>query len=289
MSVQLSYSSSNLLLGCEQRYSHYKVMSTSKDIDFEENYKAFNIGKAFHWILEVSEHRKPESISSLLGTARVDFDLEDSDVALVHAMVLKYLRGTKGDGLSVVKCEYKIDHPEIIGFIDLISKYDDGRWLIADLKTSAAVYPTTVKKLALDRQLSLYAYFAPEIAKVYGLDMDKFLGCAYRVTTKPRLKQKRDETYNEYVLRLADRANFHDFRIPIELMRPQAAFDTHMRLHKRALELHAGEEPLKNYNYCDSYFRPCEYWSHCHGKCFSEVEIEDHAFRETLPIPDELN
>jgi len=277
MSLTLSYSSSNLLLGCEQRYAHYKVLKTEKDPDFEDNYTAFNIGKAFHYILEMSLHKKPESIAPLLETVKEDYMLTDDQVALVHGMVLKYLRGTKDDGLECVHCEFEIKHEVLYGFIDLISKDAEGNWIIFDLKTASAIYDTTIKKLPQNIQLNLYAYFAPEIALNLGLDLDKFQGCGYRVVTKPRIKRKKTEGYNDYVLRVADSAKFHDYFVPINNMKPDQVFKRHTQLHSRAMELHEGAEPRKNFNYCDSYFRPCEYWSQCHGKCYSEIEVIDRA------------
>ena len=117
-----------------------------------------------------------------------------------------------------------------------------------------------------------------EIAKDLGLDPKKFKGCRYRVVTKPKLKFKATESHSDYVLRIASSAKYHDYVVPIEVMRPSEIFEEHKALHKLALSLHKKKvKPRKNYNYCDSYFRNCEYWSQCHGKCASEISVEDRA------------
>lgn len=276
--LTLSYSSSNLILGCEQKYTYYKVDKVDKDIDAEDSTTAFDIGKAFHQILEDSNHRKPKSITEELAKCTEEYNLDEQSVALVHAMVLRYLRGTKGNGFEVVKCELKIQNEHLLGFIDLISKREDGGWVIADLKTAKTFYPTTRNALAMNVQLNLYSYFVPEIAEALNLEVDKFLGTSYRVTTKPGLKRRKTESYEEYVLRLTEAAKFYDCFIPKEELRPEQFYMQHVRLYETAIELHRGErKPIKNFNHCSSYFRPCEYWSRCHGKCFTEIEVIDNA------------
>lgn len=276
--LTLSHSSSNLILGCEQKYVYYKVDKVDKDIDAEDSTTAFDIGKAFHKILEDSNHQKPKAITEDLKACAEEFNLDETQVALVHGMVLRYLRGTKGNGFKVVKCELKVEDPYVLGFIDLISKREDGSWVIADLKTAKSFYPTTRNALPRNRQLNLYSYFVPEIAKALNLEVDKFMGISYRVTTKPGLKQKKKETYEEYVLRIADSAKFYDCFVPKDQLRPEQFYQQHVRLYQIAQDLHSGKRPpIRNYNYCDSYFRPCEYWSRCHGRCFTEIEVEDRG------------
>ena len=45
-----------LFRSCQQRYWHKKVGQTPFDSDFAEEYEAFNLGKAFHHVLENSGH-----------------------------------------------------------------------------------------------------------------------------------------------------------------------------------------------------------------------------------------
>ena len=112
-------------------------MEIDKDAAKRDN-SHFAIGSSFHYILEVSNHEKPEKIGALLEYCVQNEGLKEEDTALVHSMVLQYLRLRKDSGWIAVKCEHEIKHPEIIGFIDLIEKREDGSWCISDMKTASA-------------------------------------------------------------------------------------------------------------------------------------------------------
>lgn len=273
--TRLSYSSASLLRGCETRYYHYKVAKTKRDPDSPEDTDAFIIGKSFHHILEMSKHEKPEKIGHLLEECVKKFKLPEEDTGLVHAMVLKYLRLHKKTNLVAVACEWEIKHPIVTGFIDVIFKEKDSdKWWIADLKTSKTFYATIVSRLPKDRQLNLYAAFYREIAKDLKLDPDAFQGCRYRVTTKSEAKQKKLESYNDYVLRITEsNVKSYDVIVPIAKMAPKEVLKEHLRLHQISMLMRTGDYvPTQNFGNCETYFKPCEYWSKCHGECFSKLK-----------------
>lgn len=273
--IKLSYSSSNLLLGCTQKYWHYKVNKTAKDKDFNEDYTAFNIGKAFHYILEQSLHGKPDQVEDKLRYCKEAFNISDEESYLVYGMVLKYLMGSKLTRLKTICCELMIEHEVIFGFIDAIQVDLEGKWWITDLKTASSISESLQAKLPMDRQLSLYAFYAPEIATKLGLKLEDFGGCRYRVVTKPKLKFKAGETPEQYILRIKESAKFRDYVIPKEDMNPKGSYDLHNELHKLAKKLHTKKiKPVKNFNFCDQYFRTCEYFSQCHGRCVSDIKLE---------------
>lgn len=271
--TRLSYSSANLLRGCERRYFFYKVDGVDKDKDYSDNTEAFAIGKSFHHVLEMSLHKKPEKISALLQECIDNFDLEEDKVPLVHAMVLKYLRLHKTTNLETVACEYQIKDDIVNGFVDVIFKdKDSDDWYISDLKTSSRLSSTLLSRLPLDRQLNLYTYFSDQIAKEFNLDPNKFKGCRYRLTTKSSARMRASENYNDYVLRMADLIKTYDIIVPIDKMDPVAVYEEHKELFNRSMQLRNHMDiPKANYGYCDSYFKPCPYWSRCHGDCFSEM------------------
>jgi len=125
----LSHSSANSLLGCEQKYVHYKVLATKTDKDYEPS-TALAIGKAFHSIMEKSKHEKPGSISTELYRCEKDTDigLKEANFPLVHAMVLKYLRLHKSMNLNVLAVETELRTDWFLGYVDAImSDENDGR------------------------------------------------------------------------------------------------------------------------------------------------------------------
>lgn len=274
--TRLSYSSARLLQGCERRYWHYKVNNTSKDEDAQDDTRAFAVGKAFHYVLEKSKHLKPDKPVNDLEYCVGTMGLSEEDIPLVHAMLLKYLRLRKRQNFEALGIELEIKDDKTIGYIDLVERDNDsGLWWITDLKTAKTFWKTTISRLPSDRQLNLYASFAPMVAEMLGLSMDDFGGCRYRVTTKSTAKQRKGETYNDYVLRMADNnIKSYDVVVPKSVMRPLEVKMEHETLHRRSLEIRQKPESEvpQNFGYCENYFKPCPYWSKCHGGNFTDME-----------------
>lgn len=271
--TRLSYSSATLLQNCETRYYNYKIKKSEVDSDAAKRDNShFHIGTSFHYILEMSMHKKPNKIGELLEYCVQNFGLREEDTALVHAMVIQYLRLRKDSGFEAVACEYAIEHESIIGFVDLIERQKDGSFYISDLKTASSFYDSKISELAANQQLNLYCSFYKEIAKKYNLDPDKFMGARYLVAVKSKAKQRANESYNDFVMRLVDKklVKCVFVTIPKELMRIDAAREEHMSLYNRSLEIRAGGNPTKNLTYCNAFFKSCEYFSKCHGMEHSE-------------------
>lgn len=262
--TRLSYSSSTLLKNCSQKYFYHKVVGVAKDPDSSENEDAFNVGKCFHFVLEENGHTE-DRLEELLDKGCKAFEV-DSEKAMIHAMLLRYLQAHKKSGLTPVKCEFYIENKIFIGYIDVILTDDQGYWWIADLKTASRFSEITTARLTDDPQLNLYCSFADMLAKALNLDINKFMGARYRVTTKSSLTQKASESYNEFVIRTANNVKSYDIIIPKELMSPKETYKEFKKLHAKTMKLRSGKlKPEKNRSYCDSYFKPCEYWSQCHG------------------------
>lgn len=267
--TRLSYSSANLLKNCSQKYYYYKVLGIAKDVDYDDNQDALNIGKAFHWILEQTAHEDVNIVYNL-DIACEEFDVEHKK-PMIHAMLLKYLKLHKEVGLQCIQTEFQVSDNRFVGFIDAILADDKGNWWIADLKTAGRLSDTTIKRLHNDYQLNLYAFHIKSIADTLDLDESQFQGIRYRATTKSPLKKRKDETYKQFVIRLYQGITSHDVAIRKEHLDPDSAMHGHMLLHDYSMMLRKGEiKPAKNFGYCDAYFRPCEYWSQCHGKNFTE-------------------
>jgi len=218
-------------------------------------------------------HKKPKSIVKDLLYCVQELELREEDVCLVHAMVLKYLRLREKSDFEAVAVEYEIKDKEVIGYIDLIEKRPNGDWYISDLKTAATFYESKIAELSKDRQ-----------AKEYGLDVKKFKGCRYLVTTKSKAKKKAKESEAEFVMRLLESPALKTFAItiPKELMDISGVKDEHLRLRSRAVELFNGVAPEKNFTYCQAYFRPCEYFSQCHGMAYDEFMETNKIIVERL-------
>ena len=269
----LSHSSANLLLSCEQKYYHHKIARTSADPDYEDG-DALVVGKAFHHVLEVTNHKKPKSIRDHLEKYE---PLPDHYYNLVHAMLIKAYRIQKLIGLEVVACEVELATEQFLGYVDAIMKEKNGNWWIVDFKTAATFNYNTANLLHRDPQMSLYAFYRHLLAEIVGLDPDKFQGTRWRVVTKSKAKQRGDESDADFVKRLVDKSiKAFDIPIPYNMEAVAERGFLHSRLVTRAKKLADGDAtPIKNYGNCFAYFKPCKFFSQCHGQTFSEIESPD--------------
>lgn len=267
--TRLSYSSSTLLQNCSQRWWHYKVNKTPVDSDYVEDQTALVVGKIYHACLENTLHEglRVEDLSKYCE----DYNVKEL-MPLIHAMVLKYLKLHAASGLKVLACEIPIESDKFIGYVDAIMRDSANKWWIVDLKTAGMLDKTLTSRLHYDTQLNLYSSFTQDIADKLHLDVKNFGGARYRVTTKPRMARKAGESYYDYTKRLAKKVDSMDIVIPQGLMNPSNALDKHMSLWGLGEEIRSGKKlPTKNFSYCNSFFRPCPYWSKCYGEEFSTL------------------
>lgn len=272
----LSPSSFQLYQACGKKFWFKKVAKIPVDRDYDEDSTVFNVGKAFHRACEDSLHMPSTlAIDELAGICELH-DLDPQEyLPVVMAMLEQYEIVHVKSGLNVVACEFEIETDVFYGIADVILADKAGNWWIGDLKTAASFTPAQVSGLLSHPQLNLYAAHAPVIARHFNLDIEKFKGCRYRVTTKSKIKRKAAEPFKDYVARLGQSIKSMDFVLPFERMNSRAIYLE----HKSALKsIASGSEAAfkPNFGNCFSYYRPCEFWSQCNGgKCYSETgEIE---------------
>jgi len=267
---KLSYSSATLLQNCEQKYAHRKILETKIDKDSSDSTEAFDVGKAFHQVLEDTLHTRLDILKNVEASCK-KFKVVKHQ-AMIHAMVENYLDMHELSGLTCVLCELEISDQTTIGYIDAIMKDAAGFWWIVDLKTSARWNENILSRLPKDYQLNLYSNFADRFAGILDLELHKFRGCRYRVTTKSKANQKETESYDAFVKRLKRAVKVYDVVVPEDIMDVSGVAKIHQENYERSMKLRGGETPKKNLSYCESYFRPCEYFSNCHGKIFTEAK-----------------
>lgn len=270
----LSPSSMALFLACQRKYYLKKIAKLPADDDASEDTESFRVGKAFHKVLENRWH----DLIGLRLTEVVDvvksFDLDpDHHGPLIFAMLASYKKVHEKAGLIAVACEQVIDTPEFYGFVDVILQGPLG-WWIGDMKTASQYSQHLMPTLPTHPQLSLYAMHVPEIAQAIGLDPALYLGCRYRQTTKSKASKRTSESPTQFAARLMEGGSIasYDYVIPKEVMSLEGVWFTHK--HARGLATSGKEDWqfLPNYGNCLSYFRPCEMWSRCHGKRFSDLQ-----------------
>jgi hypothetical protein len=272
----LSHSSAQTLMTCEQRWVYYKVDGFPNDPDYEKA-DSLGLGSAFHKVLEDSKHEKPASIRAELEKCVLDPDvqLRKDDILLVHAMILKYLRLHKQMGFKVLAVETEVKTDSCILYVDAVMEDLQGFWWIVDLKTYKQL--PNVAMLSRDPQLTLYASHAALIAEIYQLDLKKFGGVRWRVVTKSAAKMQPKEDEATFVKRLVEKhVKAYDIPVPKETLDTEERLAIHTALYKRSLKL-AQSAPIRNYASCFNYYSPCQYWSRCYGKTYSEMQDFTHV------------
>ena len=262
---KLSISSLKTLQSCEAKYFFYKVANTPKDSDYEES-ESLGFGKAFHQVLELTKHTSWSQ--ELLVKACADHNVDLEQRMLLSFMLKKYVDYHLLSGIEVVKCELPIETSMTILYIDAIgiSKDATGKpygWWIIDLKTAGRHDENLLPQLSRDLQMNHYASFADDISiavpEIEGLP---FLGCRYRQAIKSKAGTAAG---------LEKGVKIIDIEIPASVLNVEEFKSLFSHVYDRALELHAGEAPRKNFSACFNYFSPCQYFSQCHGELFSKA------------------
>jgi len=269
--MRISYSSATLFQGCKRKF-WLKKKGAPIDFDASEDTTALRVGKCFHQILEDCNHDRGMMKAYTVKQAWEDNEIEsDTHKGLILGMCQKYLDLHELQGLTVIGCEMEIGDENVIGYIDAIMADKDGRWFIVDLKTAGRLNNSLLSRLERDVQLNLYTYYADQVAKQYGLDMAKFAGTRYRVTTKATIKCGARESLLDFSKRCKDRVESYDIFVPATSLIPEETWENVMSVREEAeevLELLEHKVP-QNRGYCEQYFKPCEWWSRCYGKPFT--------------------
>lgn len=256
--VKLSYSSMKTLQSCEQKYSHYKILGTKADPDYEES-DALGLGKAFHAVLERTLHQ--DFNDALIIEAMAEHNVDPSEKALLTVMLRKYVEFRKASGIKVIKCELPLGTSMYTGFIDYIA-VQGNKWYIGDLKTAGRHDENILPQLPLDPQLNLYANFADDLyIAVPSLKGKVFSGCLYSQIIKSKAQTHSGLEKGVKVIETV---------VPVESMNPELIWSLFNEVHNRAIELHKGEAPRKNLSACFNFYSSCPYFSQCHGKTFTD-------------------
>ena len=274
MERPLSYSSASLLLNCERKYYHHKIAQTPKDFDIDESTKAFDIGKAFHEVLEETLHEQVKFTDTLLKETVIKYNVEEEELR-IKGMLYKYFELHNALNLKCIACEIELKTEDFIGYVDVILlNPNTGGWWIADLKTASTIDTATLNGLTHNMQLNLYTHFVSEIAIQLNLKIKDFKGVRYRVTTKSRLKQKKGESDEDYTYRVFDNIKSIDVPVTASKLQVKDVWGSFKALHQRTLDMSNISETTQNFSYCNAYFKPCQFWSKCHGTNFTKSNIK---------------
>jgi hypothetical protein len=270
----LSYSSYSEYTACPRKYFYRKVAKFPIDSDASEDTEAFMIGKTFHKCLEDTKHDLTGYTFQQCVSVGAEFGVEDEDTLLmIFAMLSKYKLVHEKTKLKLVACEATVGTPTFYGVIDAVM-YDEnkeGFWIV-DLKTAGSWSENTLITASSHTQLNIYSRYADEVAAAVGLKDRVFLGCRLRVTTKSRLVKKKTESSSEYLARMSAGIRSLDIVIPRETMPVDRISKMHEEAADTILKATVADESKFSCNFgnCFMYYKPCNYYSRCHGVNYTE-------------------
>lgn len=272
--MQLSPSSFGEFSACQRKYFYRKVLKLPNDPDYEEDNEAFKVGKAFHKVLEVRKHELSGLPLKEVAEAAISEGVEDADTwYMLYAMLQAYHHVFKKVGLTVAAVELEIGSPTFMGFVDVVLKDDNGNWWIGDMKTVGTWSDSTLQTLPSHPQLNLYSAHYDLIAHACELKPSNFQGVAYLATTKSRLKKKAKETVEEYIDRLKESVRSIWVFISKDKLLVKEVTESHAAAVSHISANLAEEREVfysRNFGNCMAYFRPCQFYSKCHTRLFSE-------------------
>lgn len=270
-SAGLSPSSLQLYLSCPRKYWLQKVKKEAPDPDADKDTVALRLGSAFHKVLEDCKHELSGVSLSDVVKVCLGFELDTDTAALVYAMLSHYKAVHEKSGLKAIACEVQIALPTFFGYVDVVLQAADGGWWIGDMKTASTYSPLLMPQLASHPQLSLYAAHRKVLAEALGLEVGKFLGCRYRLATKSKTQRKPGEGDAAYVGRLRKAVRAYDFAVPAAILKTAGPVQALVHASDKIAASKEKEAYPTNYGACTNYFKPCEYWSQCHGRTVSEA------------------
>jgi hypothetical protein len=200
----LSHSSISTQLNCLRRFEFERV----DRLELVSRPRPLGMGSAFQKAIEMQD---PNAGAALVREGVIVGDQADEDKlrveeATVAAAAALYLRTWPADDREQREYEYRVrlrspytGRPsntfDLLGYADGVT--DCGGWLeLTENKFVGQVNAVTVRKLPLDRQVSLACY---ALWRATGKTVRKV---NYRFTRKPTIRQKRGETVDEFIERL---------------------------------------------------------------------------------------
>jgi hypothetical protein len=274
---QVSYSGASTLNECERKYCYKYLARIDKDRDYvSPDY--FSLGQAFHKVLELTNHKHSLfsgiNFRGVVESFKLDYASEGARIA---AMLRKYWMLHNAVGLDVVACEIKFAGTYTNGIIDAVMVDAEGNWWIVDLKTAGRLEENLPARIKLDPQLNLYAAFRVAAAEQAKVDPDKFAGVRYRETSKPGQVYKAGETFESYTQRCDAGVKCREIVIPANEIDSKASYLEFCKNIERAHAMQNEFNSTKtfvgrcNFKACLAWGRPCEYFSACYGKSYTET------------------
>ena len=279
---------------CEKRWENRYVKWLTPFIE----HAALRMGSAFHAGLD---ERSVDGAVAYLEKDNPTWDMWEEDSSkkqkgIVSAMVAAALEWEHWPTKSEVQFSIPLPDPStgnpskrhrLSGVWDGVWEGDHpdypGEIVLGEWKTAAVVNNDYMQRLEIDFQVSAYMWSASQI---YGKPVRKMV---YRIAKKPTIRQRKDESVDEYVLRVAadyvERPEHYMFETLVTRTSEQLDewHEQAWATHKRMLQIKRSDVPaIKNTQSCIGRGR-CPFIELCCGA------VEETAFRKLETKHREIN
>lgn len=199
--MRMSYSRVETFVGCPYKFKLKYIDGLKTKFNLDPT-NALALGTAMHEGIEKDVESAIQSYYSNYPTAT---PLMINEAIKLEMMVGK-AKDVLGDRLRTGQFEVEINHPDFIGFIDLLVPVEPNVYDIYDFK-----YSNNVENYLDSKQLHLYKYFFEQTTGMKVRDL------AFVFIPKVKVKQEENEDIKEYRRRLIEECEKHEIRIvPIE-------------------------------------------------------------------------
>lgn len=258
-----SQSSLKVSSDCERKFAHQYVWRTPNDSDYEEPLY-YRFGRGFHEIMEHTDGHagklRPELLEGIAMSHRLDWE---KDIPKLEAMVRAYDRHRALEEVILAR-EVEVVGEDWVLYADAISEMA-GQWWIIDYKSiGVALDPLIRPKLRHDPQVCLYVAHREQLAKSLGLDPAKFGGFSYREIEKPRERQKKNETREQFVARMVPNCRTTTLTLA-DLAVEEVMKQLFLRLLSARDLFNDPETTVQNRTKCVEKGSRCQFWSQCNG------------------------
>jgi len=198
----------------------YSLMAVAKDcprklylryvrcLDLKNKKPSLTLGSAVHKFVETGDIDQALALyDDVLPQTPEQADRMAIDMATVQAIAEQYPRFYRPlDIRPEVKFRVPILNPDtgaksrrfhLSGKADGIV-LDDGKWWLFELKTASQITETYIERLRLNLQITTYIY---ALQRQFGIH---FEGVIYRIIRKPQIKQRRDESLQQFCERIKE-------------------------------------------------------------------------------------
>lgn len=199
--MQLSFSRVESYLRCPYKYYLHYILGYDAVINYDDAANPLLIGSAMHAGIEAGDAQVAVDTYNKSYPVATDRTEEEcmKFLALVPKAVSLLQRNTSAKSYTY---EYKIDHEDFVGFIDLLIERNDGTYGIFDFK-----YSNNVEHYVDSAQVHLYKYFYETLT---GHEVTRL---GYIFIPKVSIRQKKSESLGEFRNRLRDTLSLVDVKV----------------------------------------------------------------------------